>query len=262
MALLNLNYKLQETDSKHKHLTLSLKELQKFNSGMLDIGSPSASNTSINSMAVFLDMEGFTSFCSQIDSQLVVPSYLNNFHSWLFSELSARFVKEITESGATLWGKFPFFAKFLGDGILMLWETDGLGPASLGNIVVNLFKVCQAFSSEFVPQIECDYVRPPLHLRCGIARGEVISIGGGKDFVGSCINMASRLQQVSQMTFAFARKGFDPKACFSDNWQTQFTLCKTDIRGIGKDELVFFLRKEVDNLPAAEEAFITEVGKT
>jgi hypothetical protein len=260
MALLNLKYDLKETGTGHKHLTLSLKELQRFNSGMLDLGSPAASNTCINAMAVFLDLQGFTSFCSQIDSQLVVPAYLKNMHSWLFSEVSARFVKEMTDEGAVLWGKFPFFAKFLGDGILMLWETDGLGPASLGNIVVNLFKVCDAFKNEFVPQIEADFVRPPKVLRCGIARGEVISIGGGKDFVGSCMNMAARLQQVQEMTFAFARKGFDPKSCFSEAWQEQFTLCKTDIRGIGKEELVFFLKREVDSLPPDEKLFIKELG--
>ena len=261
MGLLNLKYELQETEGRHKHLTLSLRELQKFNSSMLDLGAPSASNTCINAMAVFLDLEGFTAFCSQIDSQLVVPAFLRNMHSWLFSEISARFVRQMTDGGAVLWGKFPFFAKFLGDGILLLWETDGLGPASLGNIVVNLFKVCDAYRLEFIPQIQADFVRPPAQLRCGIARGEVISIGGGKDFVGSCINMASRLQQMHQMKFAFARKGFDPQACFSETWQKQFTLCKTDVRGIGKDELVFFCKKEVDAMPPEERNFIKEIDK-
>lgn len=259
MSTLKLNYSLKETGTGHKHLCLSLDELQKFNNGILDIGSASAKNTSINALAVFLDLEGFTSFCSQIDSQLVVPSYLQEFHSWLFSEVSARFVKEITDEGAVLWGKFPFFAKFLGDGILMLWETDGLGPVSLGNIVVNLFKICRSYTNEFIPRIEADYVRPPSHLRCGIARGEIISIGGGRDFVGSCINMAARLQQVSQMTFAFARKGFEPQTSFSQAWQEQFILCKTDIRGIGSDELVFFLKKEVENLHLDENPFIRVV---
>ena len=53
----------------------------------------------------------------------------------------------------------------------------------------------------------------------------------------------------------------DDIGIFSDTWQEQFTLCKTEIRGIGKDELVFFLRKEVDNLPKDSESFIKEVGK-
>jgi len=261
MGLLNLKYTMQKSGGEHRHLLLPLEELERFDRRMLNIGSPSAKNASINALAAFFDLEGFTAFCSQIDSQLVVPAYLNTFHSWLFSEISARFVKELSPKGAVLWGKFPFFAKFLGDGVLMLWETDGLGPASLGNIVVNLYKVCHSFSTEFVPRIEADFVRAPQNLRCGIARGAVISIGGGRDFVGSCINIANRLEHVHQMKFAFSRKGFDPDACFSDAWKDQFVLCRTDIRGVGTDELVFFSKKELETMRDKDRAFIREIQK-
>ena len=39
---------------------------------------------------------------------------------------------------------------------------------------------------------------PPPVLRCGLARGTVFSVGNRSDFVGSCINMAARLQGQSQ----------------------------------------------------------------
>ena len=99
--------------------------------------------------------------------------------------------------------------------------------------------------------------RPPL-LRCGIARGEVISIGKGRDFVGPCINAASRLQKVSQLSFAFPRKGFDPQDCFGETWQKQFIPKVINLRGIGEHELVLICASEFEALDDEEKKYFKD----
>lgn len=258
MGRVNLDYSMKAVDERHKHLMLSLAEFQKFNTGALGIGELGEQTDRMDALAAIYDLEGFSSFCSQVDPQLVVPDFLERCFRWLFSEITARFAKEYTPEGVVLWGKFPFFVKFTGDGVLMLWDTRGLGPASMGNIVVNLCKTCQTYVREFLPSVRADFPGIPLKLRCGIARGEVIPIGGGKDFVGSCINVAARLQKISQLSFAFSRKGFDPVACFGSVWQEQFLAKRIVIRGVGKDELVLILKQEFDVLPDEEKELFRE----
>lgn len=255
MGLINLEYTMHKVSSGHRHLTLTTSEFQRFNASILGLGDISKEGTHLDALAAIFDLESFTSFCNQIDPQLVVPEYLDQLLNWLFYRISNNFVKEGRKDIIIMWGKFPFFAKFLGDGILFLWETQGLGQASLGNMIINLYKVCTAYMDEFLPKIEKTLTKVPRKLRCGVARGEVISIGGGKDFVGPCINMAARLQKVSQLSFAFPRKGFDPQQCFSANWQSQFVAKKILIRGIGEDELVLICRKEYEALPETEKTF-------
>jgi class 3 adenylate cyclase len=257
MGTLKLDYTIS-IQGKHKHLMLSLGDFQQFNVDALGLGDVSMRSNPIDTIAAIFDLQGFTTFCGQVDPHLIVPDYLDKLLRWLFSEIAASFTKEYTTEGVVMWGKFPFFAKFTGDGVLFLWDTRGLGPASLGNIVVNLYRVCAAFTREWVPLISKEFDRPPEKLRCGIARGEVVPIGGNRDFVGPCINVASRLQKVSVLSFAFSRKGFNPDECFSDTWLSRFVLKKIDIRGVG-NELVFFCRDEYEALPPEEQTSFTDL---
>lgn len=244
MSLLKLDYTMSSVQGKHKHLMLSLAEFQKFNVESIGLGDVTRYSEPVDSVAAIFDLEGFTSFCGQVDQHLVVPDYLGKLLKWLFSEIAACFAKEYTPEGVILWGKFPFFSKFTGDGVLFLWDTKGLGPASLGNIIVNIFRVCSAYTKEFYPRIEKEFNKTPKKLRCGIARGEVISIGGSKDFVGPCINLSSRLQKISDLSFAFSRRGLDPEQCFSKTWQDRFMLKRAKIRGLSESELVLIFKDE------------------
>jgi hypothetical protein len=252
MSMVSLQYDMHTVQGKYKHLCLSRSEFQCFNTSILGLGDISREGKHFDALAAFFDLEGFTSFCNQIDPQLVIPEYLDQLLHWLFFRLTSVFVKEERKESVILWGKFPFFAKFLGDGILFLWDTQGLGHASLGNIVVNLNRVCRAYVAEFLPEMNKSLTKVPVRLRCGIARGEVIAIGGGKDFVGSCVNVASRLQKVSQLSFVFARKGFNPDECFSAKWQSEFIAKSVRISGLDHEELVMVLKKEYENLEDEE----------
>jgi hypothetical protein len=258
MGMVSLQYDMYTVQGKFKHLCLPRSEFQRFNAGILGLGDVSREGKHFDTLAAFFDLEGFTSFCNQTDPQLVIPEYLDQLLHWLFFRLTSVFVKEQHKDTVVLWGKFPFFAKFLGDGILFLWDTSGLGSASMGNIVVNLERVCRAYVEEFLPEMSKSLSKVPARLRCGIARGEVIAIGGGKDFVGSCINVASRLQKVGQLSFVFARKGLNPEDCFSSKWQSEFSAKQIRISGIDHEETVLILRKEFEGLTEEEKSFFRE----
>jgi len=79
-----------------------------------------------------------------------------------------------------------------------------------------------------------------------------MSIGYDKDYVGSCINIASRLQKLGQLSFAFKRTGLDPQLCFSKSNARQFVTKRVNIRGIGEDKLIVVGRKDYEGLPANE----------
>lgn len=252
MGIINLDYDMTVLSDNHKHLSLSMPEFQRFNASILGLGDIAKQDERIDALAAIFDLEGFTAFCNQTDPQLVVPEYLDELLYWLFRRISKNFCKTASRSRAVLWGKFPFFAKFLGDGILFLWDTTGLGPASLGNIIINLYKTSNAYRDEFLPHAKKSFAKLPSKLRCGVARGEVIPIGGGKDFVGSCLNIAARLQKTGQLSFAFSRKGFDPAECFGKVWRSQFITKRITVRGIGEDELVLICKTEFDALAKEE----------
>ena len=89
----------------------------------------------------------------------------------------------------------------------------------------------------------------PTKVRCGIAQGQVTSIADGRDFVGLCINIASRLQKLGDgaFSFAFTQKGLEPDE--AEDWYENFRLIKIPIRGISNDELVYVLKAEFRKLP-------------
>lgn len=258
MGLIDLKYNMSAVQGRFKHLSLPHEEYARFNSKVLGLGDISKQGEHIDALVAIFDLEGFTSFCDQSDPLLVVPDYLDQMLKWLFTRVSENFRKEATTDEVILWGKFPFFAKFLGDGILFLWDTSGLGPASLGNIIINLYKTCVAYQKDFFPTASKQFSKVPAKLRCGIARGQIIAIGGGKDFVGPCINEASRLQKVGQLSFVFSKKGFAPDQCFSKTWQKELMVKKIVVRGLNEDVLVCILRQEYEALDPEEQNIFQE----
>ena len=112
---------------------------------------------------------------------------------------------------------------------------------------------------EFLPYIEKRVSKPPIRLRCGISRGQIISVGNSEDYVGSCINISARLQKVNQLSFAVSRRGFD----FSRNKKHAIvkllTLKKFPIRGIGSDELIYVRKDEFDQLSKEEKKIFTDM---
>ena len=215
-----------------------------FNPSILGLGKISREAEYQEALAAIFDLEGFTTFCSQIDPHLVVPEYLEQLLTWLFDAISKEFKLEETTDEILLWSPLPFFAKFLGDGVLFLWNTKGMHAKDIGNIVASLLSICRSYRGQFFTEARGNFVRVPPRLRCGIARGQVVAVGEKADFVGPCINMAARLQKLGTYSFAFSRRGFDLDRNFEKGWKKEFSTQNVDVRGVGEDELVYVLNEE------------------
>lgn len=234
------------------NFSLSRSKFNQFDPSVLGLGDISKDGERIDALAAIFDLEGFTSFSNQIDPHLVVPEYLSKFLDWLFESVASEFFQKEQDRHVVLWCKLPFYAKFLGDGVLFLWDTKDLEPILMGNIVLNLRGVCEEYEESFLPDINKSMSRAPVKLRCGVARGQIMSIGNALDFVGPCINLAARLQKLGRFSFAFSKRGFELDKYFLEGGHEDFALIKSQIRGVGDEELLFVLKRELKKLPPNE----------
>jgi hypothetical protein len=226
---------------------ISKAKFDSFNEDILGLGKIETKSTQINALSVLFDLEGFTIFCKQIDPQLAVPEYLSDFLKWLFEQIRKELIETTYSDGYSTYSELPLLSKFMGDGILFIWDTDELDETEIMNIVWSMLEICRKYKSDFLKLISKKIVSAPSKLRCGIARGTIYSVGNGNDFVGPCINMSARLQKLNSLTFAFSRRGLNPEIEGS-TYSPQFVTKKTDIRGIGSEELVCILKSEHEEL--------------
>lgn len=256
MGVLRLDYKKIKADvGKGHYFSLDASDFQKFSPDLLGLGDLSTPGEYVDALAAVFDLEGFTKFCNQSDPHLATPEFLSEFLKWLFQKISSDITvsEDKTEKKMKLWCSLPFFSKFMGDGILFLWDTTYANSNfEIGNVILLMKRVCADYASEFRPKMKNMVAGTPARLRCGIARGRIISVGNGQDFVGSCINVASRLQKLSQLSFCFARKGINPEQCFRPIARKMFKAKQVSIRGIGEEELVVVIESEFDALPPKE----------
>lgn len=218
----------------------------------------------VTSLAAIFDLEGFTGFSSQNDPQLCVPAFLDDFIDWLFRTIKKLSIeKDLGETDVRLYAPLPFYAKFLGDGVLFLWEVDYKGielfcrkagqnlhlevQGDVGNIISVLFDTCNMYQSEFCPKAGRKFARVPSQLRCGVAQGLVCSLGRGVDYVGPCINMAARLQKLGGLRVCISSRGFDLQLTPSEKLTEIFVAKKSLIRGTG-EELLYVVRSEFEKL--------------
>jgi hypothetical protein len=220
-----------------------------FNSSLLGLGNIEMASKPTDAIAAVFDLEGFTNFSKQIEPHLAVPLFLSEFLEWLFEQIKAEMTEAEHDEGAKLYGPLPFFVKFMGDGLLVIWDASDATPVGRRNIVISAHEICISYSKKFLLQIRKKVVAPPPILRCGLARGTVYSVGNGNDYVGSCINMAARLQKIPGLTFAFNRRGFDLESDDTvDFFKNDIKVKKMSVRGIGDDELIAILASEFKSL--------------
>jgi class 3 adenylate cyclase len=222
-----------------------------FTASLLGLGDLSQEAKATDAIAAVFDLQGFTTFCGQIEPHLSVPLFLREFLPWLMKKIKKEAIQKTHPDGVRLFNALPFFVKFLGDGLLVLWDSGGMTDTARRNVVVSMRNICGAYKADLLPRLRRVVVDPPGALRCGLARGTVYSVGDGNDFVGSCINMAARLQKLPGLSFAFNRRGFEIEG-WSD-FQTSMLIRKVPIRGIGDGELVGILKREFTSLPASEQ---------
>ena len=156
-----------------------------------------------NGIALIFDLEGFSKFFNQPDVHEYIPTYLN---------IVTDAVESCIFGGKCYWSGSeelnvlqidPVHKKFLGDGVLYVWTPPkGEDTFSINFITIlanRLWNLKNAFGevnkacADFVPEYEL-----PLRIRFGLARGTVyeLSVARSKEreYIGYCINLASRLQ--------------------------------------------------------------------
>ncbi len=229
-----------------------------FNPSMLGLGDVKKEAEAIPAISAIFDLQGFTNFCKQIEPELSVPAFLSAFLDWMFDSIKEE-TKESAQDGAVLmYHDLPFYAKFLGDGLLLVWSAKGMGAVAQHNLIISLHRICEKYRKVFLPKMRKKVVEPPDRLRCGIAKGTVLSVGDGNDFVGSCINLAARLQKLPGLTFSFAARGFDPESRWEPDTLKNWTLKIASIRGIGENELVYVRTAEYSKLTGPDKDFFRD----
>lgn len=227
------------------------KKFDDFSESILDLGVISAKSKQVEALSVMFDLEGFTKFCKQIDPQLAVPEFLSNFLKWIFQQIKLELIEKEFEEGYQTFASLPFMSKFMGDGLLFLWDTSELSDGEIADIVVSMHLICKKYNSDFVQDINNSIVDAPQVLRCGIARGTIYSVGNGNDFVGPCINVSARLQKFNTLSFCFSRRGIAPHN-MHESMTNDYLVKKVDIRGIGETELICVVKSEFENLSSEE----------
>jgi hypothetical protein len=225
-----------------------------FGKSILDLGEIGKKTRTINSLCAIFDLEGFTHFCSQIDPQLAIPIFLDEYIKWFFDTIKQETKQKGFSNGIKVWHRLPFYAKFMGDGFLFLWNIENTGPISQKNIIQTCSNICCKYIDDFYPAIRKKVSDAPKKLRCGIVKGNVYTVGNGNDFIGPCINNASRLQKLPGISISFSNRGFifddEMSAEINQTWIEK----KVFIRGIGDAELVYIMRKEYSKMTQDEKA--------
>lgn len=250
--------RLQFKGKKYTALFLENENFKQFNVNVLGLGDVNLPSKKIEALAAVFDLSGFTTFCSQIDPQLSVPDYLSRFLDWIFDEIQKQFVIRKQTKGRLLYSNFPFLAKFMGDGVLFLWDTKNLDGIQICNIVLMLEKIQIQYKKKFYPKIKTIVTYAPNTLRCGIARGTVFSVGDGNDYVGPCINIASRLQKMCGLTFCASRKGFDFEKYMLPTAASRYEIKSIQLRGTGDSELIWVPKHEFKRLKTDKKSLFQE----
>jgi class 3 adenylate cyclase len=220
----------------------------KFSPSILGLGDINAPCQEIEAVAAIFDLSSFTSFCNQVDAYLAIPAFLNNFFDWLFSSIIYGLTDEDGER-TYFWADLPILVKFTGDGILVVWNAHRMKEDQICRLAATLYNICYAYRQDFYPQINRIVSKPPSVLRCGVARGKVFSVGNGNDYIGHCINTASRLCSLNPLTFCFPQRGFAVQEYLAPEYAQLFVPKYISVRGVGENELVWVVKEEFDNLP-------------
>jgi class 3 adenylate cyclase len=233
---------------------LNTAEFKSFNPALLKLGDLNLPSQEREAVTAVFDLTGFTTFCNQVDAYLAIPRFLKEFLDWFFVSVRRRLTAEIRGEKIAVWAELPMKVKFMGDGLMILWNARHLTDAQICRLTLMLYDICKAYRTEFYPHIAETIDRAPRILRCGVARGKVFTVGNGEDFVGHCINNASRLSHLYGLSFAFPNRGFPVRRFLTEDRANVFVPKHVGVRGVGDNELVWVVQREFDFLPAEDKA--------
>ena len=97
-----------------------------FNPGMLDLGDLALPSQEREALTAVFDLTGFTSFCNQVDAYLAIPRFLSSYLEWFFVSIRERLTEKTLGNRTTVWAELPMKVKFMGDGLLIIWNARHL----------------------------------------------------------------------------------------------------------------------------------------
>ena len=207
-----------------------------------------------HAIVMIYDIAGFSKFFNQPDVHEYVPRFLNHI---------SNVVATVIYGGEEYWTtnpetlqplQAPAHEKFLGDGGLYIWlspNAKGFSTTFVTSLCNNLWNIQRFFGNirkkcaEDIPVYEL-----PQGIRFGLARGTVYELTNRKtrqrEYIGFCINLASRLQKYCP-EFAFiasARMGISKSLLEQHDY---IKVVATKLKGFPK-EIVIVDRTEYNNL--------------
>jgi class 3 adenylate cyclase len=253
------DYRVVDTD-RGKALVVPHKVHDAFDERILGLGKVDAACAPCDAICAVFDLEGFTTFCSGIDPELSVPAFMSRFLGWLFLKIKDETTAQSgLDVGVVLFNPLPFFAKFMGDGVMLLWDAKRLNDEAAFNVALTTANVCHAYKQYYAPEMRREFSNAPKRLRAGVARGRVIPVGNGTDFVGPCINLAARLQKiVPGVSWCMSQRGFSLKACDAAT-QARLVLKEVSVRGVGNNELVYVALSEYADVKEQDRSAFRDV---
>ena len=181
---------------KRKRFKLQFTDDQVLNAGPIAPLGDAHSNL-VEIVVALFDLEGFTKFFirTTVIKYTILPLFVNAFLSWLNHCFSESYFPT------------PIYSKFLGDGVLLIWETGeqqilkGALKAELMNFCWNMVRgEKESYEKEFLPELlkkikpiqTCEY---PKHLRVSLSLGHAVKYvrGESNEYISECINVASRI---------------------------------------------------------------------
>ena len=212
-----------------------------------------------NALALIYDLEGFSRFFNQPDVQDYVPVFLNHV-----SEAVARclfggepyWVRDAKKAHAPL-ALRVVHEKFMGDGAMYVMlppagESD-FNTTTLSYLCNRLWNLKRCFATVVSKSLErVPVVEVPRRIRFGVSRGAVYELKRpnttAREYIGFCINLASRLQNYCpDLGFIASARLMIPDKALKEHAYRKTVATK--IRGF-PNELVIVDASEYDALPA------------
>ena len=167
-------------------------------------------------IALMFDLAGFSKFFAQPDVHHYVPKYLNHVINALSSIVHGGDHYWVDEKPYKPLPK-PIHWKFLGDGLLVLWRYNDFKKEELGllmnrcwNLMINYDEVNNK-AIEDVPVMDI-----PQKIRFGISAGTIYKLTYEStktdEYIGYCINLASRLQSYCRELGFIVSARLNPKS--------------------------------------------------
>lgn len=207
-------------------------------------------------IVLFFDLGGFSNFLNQPDVHEYVPRYINRVMEAMaicFFGGTDYWVPKPSEERALAIS--PIHEKYVGDGALYIW-TPPRGEAEFSeifliNLINRLWNTKKFFGEinkrclEDVPVVDL-----PPKIRFGLAKGSVyeLAVQGSsrKEYIGFCINLASRLQKYCpELGFIASARLEIPQTLLDKHGYIR--VVASSIRGFPK-EIVILDKNEYDGL--------------